>query len=212
MNTKSLLIDGPVGLLEVLVESTSETPSAIGVVCHPHPLFEGTMHNKVAYMVARSYKDAGMVAIRFNFRGVGKSEGVHDDGKGEVEDCLAVMAWAKTQWPNLSFNLAGFSFGAYVALQLTQTDLLAKNIAIETLITVAPPVGRWDFSQIKSPGMPWLIVQGLDDELVKAEDVSKWSQLFGEALRFVEIPNADHFFHGQLTVLRKVVGDWLNTS
>ena len=200
------------GLLEVLVENPSDSPTAIGVVCHPHPLFQGTMHNKVAYMLARSYKAAGMVSIRFNFRGVGKSEGEHDDGKGEVEDVLAVMAWAKTQWPNLSFNLAGFSFGAYVALQLSQIDLLKKNIVIESLITVAPPVGRWDFSKIKLPNMPWLIVQGLDDELVRAIDVSKWSQSFGDALKLVEVPSADHFFHGQLTVLREVVGDWLDSS
>ena len=212
MNTKSRLIEGPVGLLEVLVESTSETPSAIGVVCHPHPLFEGTMHNKVAYMLARCYKDAGMVAIRFNFRGVGKSEGLHDDGKGEVEDVLAVMAWAKTQWPHLPLNLAGFSFGAYVALQLTQIDLNAKDIAIESLITVAPPVGRWDFTNIRAPSMPWLIVQGLDDELVQAEAVLEWSKSLIQVPKLVEVPKADHFFHGQLTVLRNAVEGWLIPS
>ena len=209
MNTESLLIDGPVGLLELLVERSTATPTAIGIVCHPHPLFEGTMHNKVAYMLARSFKDANMLAIRFNFRGVGKRDGIHDDGQGEVDDVLAVIAWARAQWPDLAINLAGFSFGAYVALQTAQEGLLADTLKINTLITVAPPVGRWDFSGINKPNMPCLIIQGLEDELVDANEVIEWSKSFIEAPHVVEVPEADHFFHGKLNVLRDAVNAWL---
>ena len=209
MANESLLIDGPLGLLELLVERPAATPTAIGIVCHPHPLFQGTMHNKVAYMLARSFKDANMLAIRFNFRGVGKSEGTHDDGQGEVDDVLAVIAWARTQWPDLQVNLAGFSFGSYVALQTAQEGLLRDSLKVNSLITVAPPVGRWDFSVIKKPNMPWLIIQGLEDELVEASEVIKWSATFSEAPQVVEIPEADHFFHGKLNILRDAVNAWL---
>ena len=209
MNAESLLINGPAGSLELLIESTSASPSAIGVICHPHPLFQGTMHNKVAYMLARCFKDANMATIRFNFRGVGKSEGVHDDGKGEVDDVLAVMAWAHSRWPELDFNLAGFSFGSYVALRLMQAGITPENIKIKSLITVAPPVGRWDFSRIEKPDVPWLIIQGSEDELVSAQNVIAWSKSFNEKPRLIEIPEADHFFHGKLTILRDSVNDWL---
>ncbi len=209
MSSESLLIDGPAGSLELLVEGSTSTPIAIGIICHPHPLFQGTMHNKVAYMLARSFKDANMITIRFNFRGVGKSEGVHDDGQGEVADVLAVMTWAHSRWPDLDFNLAGFSFGSYVALQTAQDGFSPEHIKLKSLITVAPPVGRWDFSKIKAPNMPWLTIQGLEDELVLIHDVKAWLEPFNEEVQLVEVPNADHFFHGQLTVLRDVVSAWL---
>jgi len=210
MSSQEFLIEGPCGLLEVLVELPSSSPTSIGVVCHPHPLFQGTMHNKVAYMLARCFRDENMVAIRFNFRGVGKSEGEHADGQGEVDDVLAVIAWAQLKWPSLVVNLAGFSFGSYVALRVVQNNHgFTQNLRLNSLITVAPPVGRWDFNDILKPRIPWLTIQGLEDELVEPQSVKNWIHLFSPIPDLVEISGADHFFHGKLTVLRETANNWL---
>ena len=137
--------------------------------CHPHPLFGGSLTNKVVHTLARRCSAAGAVAVRFNFRGVGASTGVHDEGRGELEDLRSVVQWAQRQWPQLPLWLGGFSFGAWMALQ-AQADL-APNL----LITIAPPVGRWDFSAVRAPQGPWLCVQGDRDELVDAVAVAAWA-------------------------------------
>jgi alpha/beta superfamily hydrolase len=141
--------------------------------------------------------------VRFNFRGVGASTGVHDEGRGELEDLRSVVQWAQRQWPQLPLWLGGFSFGAWMALQ-AQADL-APNL----LITIAPPVGRWDFSAVRAPQGPWLCVQGDRDELVDAVAVAAWAVALDPNVKLVRLPEAEHFFHGRLHELADVIAQFL---
>jgi hypothetical protein len=199
-------IAGPAGALEARVEDPSPgvTPFACGVVCHPHPLYGGTMQNKVVHTVARAMQELGVPTVRFNFRGVGGSAGQYDAGRGELEDALAVCAWARTNWGCEALWLAGFSFGAAVALEAAA---LARPAA---LVTVAPPVGRIIVSAVARPPCPWLIVHGDRDELVDVATVRRWSGQFEAPPRFVELAGAEHFFHGRLGEVRAVVMAFLS--
>ena len=194
-------IAGPAGALEARIEDPSPgtVPSACGVVCHPHPLYGGTMQNKVVHTVARAMQERGAPTVRFNFRGVGGSAGQYDAGRGELEDALAVCAWARANWGCEALWLAGFSFGAAVALEAAA---VAKPAA---LVTVAPPVGRIIVAAVARPPCPWLIVQGDRDELVDVATVRRWAGEFEMPPRLVELPGAEHFFHGRLGELRAVV-------
>lgn len=200
-----LEIAGSVGVLEALCEQpeAAGAPAAFGVICHPHPLFGGTMTNKVVHMLARSCHELGLPTLRFNFRGVGASAGEYDEGRGETDDALAVVARGRELWPGAALWLAGFSFGAYVALRA------APRAAAARLVTVAPPVGRWDFAAVDPPACPWLIVQGDRDELVDAAVVQAWATQQPRPPQFALIPGAEHFFHGRLHELRDVVGRFL---
>lgn len=171
--------------------------------CHPHPLFGGSLTNKVVHTLARRCSAAGAVAVRFNFRGVGASTGVHDEGRGELEDLRSVVQWAQRQWPELPLWLGGFSFGAWMALQ-AQADL-----APDLLITIAPPVGRWDFSAVRAPQGPWLCVQGDRDELVDAVAVAAWTVALDPNVKLVRLPEAEHFFHGRLHELADAIAQFL---
>lgn len=208
--SETLLIQGAVGDLELMYELPDKPPESIAVVCHPHPLFQGTMHNKVAYMLARTLKQNNAVSLRFNFRGVGKSQGEHADGIGEVDDVLAVLKWATQQWPNLPVILAGFSFGSYVVLLTVQNSHTIEQYNIQKLITVAPPVGRWDFDNIHAPSFPWLVIQGSSDELVDADKVSQWCDELAIPPIVKLINSADHFFHAKLSDLRDAMQSWLD--
>lgn len=203
-----LEIPGPVGLLEALreVPAAAQAPRAFGVICHPHPLFGGTMTNKVVHMLARSCHELGVPTLRFNFRGVGASAGQYDDGRGETDDALAVIEQGRALWPGAALWLAGFSFGAWVALRA------APRAAAARLVTVAPPVGRWDFAGLGTPGCPWLIVQGDQDELVDAAAVQQWAALQQPAPKLALLTGAEHFFHGRLNELRDVVNGFLKDA
>jgi len=190
------LIAGAAGDIELIVDLPAAAPRAVAVCCHPHPLFGGTLTNKVIHTVARSFTTQGAAAVRFNFRGVGASQGAHDDGIGETEDLVTVAEWARSRWPDLPLWLGGFSFGSYVALRG------AARLAPALLVTVAPPVGRWDFSSIAAPTFPWLVVQGSEDELVPAAGVVAWAQTLQPAVRIAMLDGATHFFHGRLHELQ----------
>jgi len=194
-------IDGPAGVLEARVEDPAPgaTPAAVGVVCHPHPLYGGTMQNKVVHTLARAMQELGVPTVRFNFRGVGASAGQYDRGVGELEDALAVCAWARRRWNCEQLWLAGFSFGAAVALQA------AAAVHPRALVTVAPPVGRILVEAVPRPDCPWLVVQGDDDELVDATLVRRWAGGFVPPPRLVVLAGAEHFFHGRLEQLRAAV-------
>lgn len=216
IKSETLLIDGAVGPLEVLFElpdsaAQDSAAQSIALVCHPHPLFQGTMHNKVAYMLARSLLQNNAIAVRFNFRGVGQSAGVHADGIGEVDDVVSVLKWLKQRWPDLPVTLCGFSFGAYVALSTAQDSGRLQDFTIDKLITVAPPVGRWDFSAIHAPDIPWLVIQGTEDDLVDAKAVEAWCSALDVPPVYTEVKGADHFFHGKLSLLRQAVHAWLES-
>ncbi|HEU4619534.1 MAG TPA: alpha/beta fold hydrolase, partial [Gammaproteobacteria bacterium] len=158
-------IAGPVGALEARIDAPTGPAVAAAVVCHPHPLHGGTLHNKVAYTLAKAFTRLGAAAVRFNFRGVGASEGRHADGAGELDDALAVVEWTRREWPGAPLYLGGFSFGADVALRA------AVALGAETdrnpvgLVTVALPVGRVP-ADFPAPRCPWLVIHGDRDEVV----------------------------------------------
>lgn len=199
------VIDGPAGPLEARVEDPvpGTSPRVAGVVCHPHPLYGGTMQNKVVHTVARAMQELGVPTVRFNFRGVGGSAGSYDGGVGELEDALAVCDWVLGRWSGAALWLAGFSFGAAVALQA------ATRVGARALVTVAPPVGRIIVTPVAQPACPWLIVQGDQDELVDAATVRRWAGEFTPRPCLAMLAGAEHFFHGRLAELRATVLEFL---
>jgi uncharacterized protein len=202
---QAAVIEGPAGPLEARIEepATDAPPRCVGVVCHPHPLHGGTMQNKVVHTLARAMQELGTPTLRFNFRGVGASAGVYDAGAGELEDALAACAWARRRWNCEALWLAGFSFGAAVALQA------APQAAPAALVTVAPPVGRLIVEPLARPHGRWLVVQGDRDELVDVAGVRSWAAGFAPPPELRVLAGAEHFFHGRLGELRAVVLEFL---
>lgn len=185
-----------------------ETPadadgSRIAVICHPHPVYGGTMTNKVVHMLAKAFNELGLPAIRFNYRGVGASSGAYDEGRGETLDSLAVVRWAQERFPQAQLWLGGFSFGGAIALRTAAQTSPAR------LVTVAPAIQRVDVTRVPMPRCPWLIVQGDNDELVNAQEVQVWAQSLDPAPQFALLAGVDHFFHGRLNELRDVVVRWV---
>ena len=198
------VIPGPAGALEARVEDPRSEPRSaavtVGVVCHPHPLHDGTMQNKVVHTAARAMQEAGAPTVRFNFRGVGASAGHYANGVGEVDDALAVIGWAREQFRCDVLWLAGFSFGAAVALRAAGSGARPSR-----LVTIAPPIGRILVDPVARPDCPWLIVQGDRDELVDVEAVRAWAARYEPAPALLVVPGAEHFFHGKLAELRQGV-------
>ena len=195
---EQLLINGPAGELEILV-TRAENAAAVAVICHPHPLHGGTMHNKVVTMAARSLRELGATTVRFNFRGTGGSEGEFDEGEGELDDLRAVAAWVRAERPEHALWLAGFSFGAYISLRA------AAGLQPQLLLSIAPPAGRWDFDSIELPTMPWLVIQGEADEIVDPQAVFDWLEHSGAQAELVRMPDTSHFFHRKLIDLRGAI-------
>lgn len=200
----NLTLAGPVGAIEAMLTEPAgdSAPTAIAVVCHPHPLHDGTMNNKVVHTLARSFVKQGIPAIRFNFRGVGGSAGVYDAGEGEVDDALAVADHLRERFGDRPLWLAGFSFGSFVALRA------ATRTPCAGLVMIAPPVQRFPFDQAL-PDCPILVVQGDADEVVDFADVQAWALAAKPAPRFEPLSGVGHFFHGHLTDLRKIVEGFL---
>ena len=206
-----LLLAGPTGRIEAAFDAPdADVPARplLAIVCHPLPTEGGSMHNKVVTMAARALREVGATTLRFNFRGVGQSEGRFDDGVGELDDLRAVAAWARANHPDKILWLAGFSFGAYVSLRL------AVELRAAALVSIAPPVGRrWDFSAIEVPTAPWLVIQGEADEIVDPQAVFAWLATLPRQPRLVRMPDTSHFFHRKLIDLRGAlkhgVQDWL---
>lgn len=190
---------GPAGLLEGMLDKPAEQPRALAVVCHPHPLQQGAMTNKVAYILARAFNDLGALSLRFNFRGVGKSTGTFDNGVGETDDALAALDWLAAQHPGLPLWLGGFSFGAYVALRAQ------SRRRVERLVTVAPAVMRFDATSIENPRMPWLLLQGDADDVVSPRATFDWVAGLKHKPKLVVLNGAGHFFHGRLNEVRQAV-------
>jgi alpha/beta superfamily hydrolase len=202
LTTEPVTIDGPAGPLEALVETPRDgAVVAVAVVCHPHPLHRGTMHNKVAHTLSRSLGRMLAAAVRFNFRGVGESAGEFANGDGETEDALAVAQWCRRQWPSVPAYFAGFSFGAMVALRA------AASREADGLVTVAPAVHRFDF-EFRHPRCDWLVIQGANDEIVAATDVREWCARIDPPPSFRLIDEADHFFHGKLNAISETVREF----
>jgi len=197
----ALVIQGAVGVIEAHIAWPDEAlrRDLIAVICHPHPLHGGSMGNKVVTSCERALRDLGAITLRFNFRGVGQSAGVFDEGRGEGDDLAAICAWIRGANPGAALILAGFSFGAFVAITR------AAAIAPRLLISIAPPVGRFDLQTFTPPACPWLVLQPDADEVVDANAVYAWvaqQPLPPVLVRFAE---TSHFFHGKLLELREAI-------
>ena len=207
-NRESLTIAGPAGRIEALLEEPKgQLRDVVAVVCHPHPLYHGTMLNKVVHTLARAMNDLGVPAIRFNYRGVGASEGEYGDGLGEADDGLAVVDWARQRYPGARVCLLGFSFGGMVACRA------ALNTETAYLISVAPAVSRLaGILEGRQPDCPWLVIQGDADEVVSCDEVIEWFNTLAPGPHLEVLPDVSHFFHGRLTVLREAVVSWFNAQ
>jgi uncharacterized protein len=204
----SLFIDGPAGRLEALLNAGATSSSYAALVCHPHPLFGGTMHNKVVYHAAKALNSFGFPVLRFNFRGAGLSEGKHDRGYGEVEDIRAALAWLKNEF-HLPLVFAGFSFGASTGLRASCPDPDVK-----LLIALGTPVaaeGRsYSYRFLSECTKPKLFVSGDHDQFGPLPELERVFNSAADPKKFVVVPNADHFFEGQLPVMRNAIESWVS--
>jgi alpha/beta superfamily hydrolase len=228
-----LVIPGPAGDIQALIETPADPVDtdevrAFGVICHPHPLYGGTLDNKVVYALARAFEELGAPAIRFNFRGVGTSEGHYDEGIGETDDALAVVAYGRQRWPRAALWLAGFSFGGAVAIRASgraQSSSSAESGlpqfqpagerrdfgSLERLVVAAPAITLVDVQDVVTPSK-WLIVQGGADDVVLPDAVLEWAAKRSPAPTVSVLAGAGHFFHGRLSELREAVLTFMRDS
>lgn len=200
--SQTLFINGPAGQLELRVEepATAAPDAPVAVLCHPHPLHGGSLTNKVVHILASAMNRLGAVAVRFNFRGVGRSEGGFDNMVGELDDLRAVVSWVRRQRPDAPLWLVGFSFGAQVALKM-HAELDARR-----LLVVAPPLSLYGTADLPPVAIPWLVVQGGEDEVIDAGQVRDWlAQQTDNPPQQIWLAEAGHFFHGRLNEVRDAV-------
>jgi hypothetical protein len=192
------IMDGPAGPLELALHVPEQTPRGIALIAHPHSEKGGTMDNKVVQTLAKSFFAMNYAVVRFNFRGVGGSAGVFDEGAGETEDALAVLEFARDQFGALPIVLGGFSFGSFVQTQVY--DRVHQRLPIERMILVGPAVRRFHIGNVPPET---LVIHGEEDEIVPFADVLAWAR--PQHLPIVVFPGCGHFFHGRLVQLQQVV-------
>jgi len=192
-------VAGPAGALQVVEEQPGQEVAAVAVICHPHPLHGGSLTNKVVHQLARTFSELGAVSVRFNFRGVGESEGVFDEGRGEFEDLLAVVEWGRQRWPGRRLWLAGFSFGGFIAIKA------AEQLAPDWLVTAAPAITYFPDEISPSLEVPWLLIQGDEDDVVPAAEVLQWLDRLEQPPRLALLKGAGHFFHGRLNDVKRLI-------
>lgn len=202
--TGNTFIDGPAGRIEAILKVPAEPVKRAAIVCHPHPLFGGTMHNKVVYRLSRAFQDAGFAVLRFNFRGAGRSEGEHDQGIGEQEDLRAAIEFVETRYPTAEIWVAGFSFGAAVLLRSVACD-----DRVRAIIAAGVPVSKYDFSEIARCAKPKLFVQGSRDEYGSVAELGRLFALLDDPKELRVVDNADHFFEGHLSELSQAVSAFI---
>lgn len=204
---RKLFIPGPAGQLESLLWTSADEDSQIAaVVCHPHPLFAGTMHNKVVYQTAKALHLRGIAVLRFNFRGAGLSEGIHDEGRGEREDVRAALNYMAQQYPASKLLLAGFSFGSWVGLRVG-----CEDARVSDLIGLGVPANRSNLKYLAQCAKPKLLVQGGQDEFGSRENVETLFATLPGPKKLVIVEGADHFFTGQLDKVVMAINDWLDS-
>ena len=205
--TGNMFLDGPAGRIEAILKEPDGPVERAAIVCHPHPLFGGTMHNKVVYRIARTLHEAGFAVLRFNFRGVGLSEGIHDEGRGEEDDLVAAMAFLEQRYPGAELWLSGFSFGSAVMIRVACRDNRAVG-----LVAVGFPVSKYEFQDLAACNLPKLFVQGSLDQFGPVNQLERLFSGLAEPKQLVVIDGADHFFDGHLTDLGNAISRFLDSS
>ncbi len=208
---RSAFLDGPAGRLEALLNTGSETATHGAVVCHPHPQYGGTLHNKVVFHAMKALNRFGFPVLRFNFRGTGLSEGEHAGGEGEVEDVRAALNWLDCEF-TLPIIFAGFSFGAAVGLRAAHADARVAALIALGLPVVAVEGCAYDFEFLRSCAKPKLFVSGSRDQFGPAGKLEALVSTFAEPKKLVRIEAGDHFFEGRLKELRTVIEDWVRSE
>jgi alpha/beta superfamily hydrolase len=198
---QKFFITGPAGQLETIAVLPDNLPRGLAVVAHPHPLYHGSMHNKIVYMLAKAFIEQQYLTVKFNFRGVGKSEGSYAEGKGEIEDVIAVTRSIQerydTETERLPLILSGFSFGGAIQAHV------AQQLNPYKLVLVAPSVDRLHAPPVVNHARRILVIQGDQDTIVPLKSVLEWAT--PQTLPVTIIPGAEHFFHGKLNVLKEVI-------
>jgi alpha/beta superfamily hydrolase len=205
-DSQNLFLEGPAGRLEAILwtPARSDSPLLAAVICHPHPLFGGTMHNKVVYNAAKTMDALGIPVLRFNFRGAGLSAGEHDKGRGEQGDVQAALDHLAAQFPGIPLLLAGFSFGSVVGLRVG-----CRDPRVNELIGIGIPVDSSDFSFLANCSKPKLFVHGANDKFGARKRVEETvASLTGEN-RLAVVEDADHFFAGHLDEFNAAITSWL---
>ena len=199
---EACLIDGPAGQLEALLEPPEDiAPQSLALVCHPHPLFGGTMHNKVVHRAARALRHSGAAVLRFNFRGVGKSQGRHADGVGEVDDARAALDWLRRRYPGLPYTLAGFSFGSRIALILACA--LGDPLRV---IALSFPAKQYPVDAAVRCPVPKIFVQSTHDVHGPPPEMEAFYAQAAPPKQLVWVEAQDHFFGGALDLLEMELG------
>ena len=197
--TQFELISGPVGSIEVAIDAPAGEPRGLAVVCHPHPLFGGTLDNKVTQTLARALVALGFISVRPNFRGVGNTAGTHDEGRGEVDDIVTVVDLFRQRYQPKELVLAGFSFGSFVQTHVAQR-LAAAGAPAQRLVLVGTATSRWQVMPVAEDS---LVIHGELDDTVPLSSVLDWAR--PQNLPVTVIPGADHFFHGRLPIIKRLV-------
>lgn len=197
-------IPGPAGPLEALLDLPDAEPRAVCVLGHPHPMHGGTMHTKALYQAAKAMPRIGVAALRFNFRGVGRSGGTFDAGPGERDDLRAAISFVAERYPDLPIWAAGMSFGSWIAMTTG-----AEDTRVSLLLGIAPPVDRYDFEVLKTCNLPKFIIHGEEDELISIKEIRKFYAQIPEPKEMVTIEHADHLFEGKTALVGDAVEDLL---
>ena len=197
-------IPGPAGPLEALLDEPAGPPRAVAVFGHPHPLHGGTMHTKALYQAAKAMPRIGVAALRFNFRGVGRSAGTFDAGPGEQEDFKAAITFASERFPDVPIWAAGMSFGSWIAMTTG-----AQDARVSLLLGIAPPVDRYDFEALRTCTLPKFIIHGEEDELISIKEIRKFYAQIPEPKELVTIEFANHLFEGKTSLVGEAVEDLL---
>ena len=198
---QTFLLPGPAGQLEVMTaRPTANAKPVVAVICHPDPRQEGTMHNKVVTTMAKAFDALGLATVRFNFRGIGNSDGEYGNVAGEQDDLRAVIEWVRQALPDHTLWLAGFSFGSYIAASVAN-----EREDVLQLVTIAPPVHKYPYDQLQQMRCPWLIVQGDQDDVVPPAAVFRWAEHPPAPVMMHVMTDVGHFFHGRLIDLRELL-------